>query len=726
MIPWVVLAVILCVLAFYGVKVPLGSPRQLPEWWQLVPVTPDIDPGEMHMAAATLRHSRKKVGTVTIVRRGTGIESSQLWLGIKGAPNPLTSAERIAAAGGCKLGTDAPPPQPNVNWDWWYSTPFAEQDAPAFPAADNGNNFADQANRILEEDDYLFITARPQKEGRTVAAAALSTNQSLAAAWTDAPPPDVKRPPPHPASLLAAVGGAMGAWPLLAAAIFGLGRIGIPAVVGGVIAIGVAIAAVLKAFRSSPMVHGIANGGTVPLPDSSGLLNLIARMRKDERPVPASIPFTALAAWVSGGGRTAITAPQRLAPEAVTAPDGALIGRDLADQKCYLTDYDRQFKVFVLGDPGKGKTTLLFNLLASDCQAVANGTKRGIVWIETKGQGANEAAEIMRLNGVEPLVLSAADTTGPRLELIDWKDPDRSASVLTEAMRYAFDPSAIMEQSAQVLVTTFRAAVAAPDDACADLGYSGRPDIMELGYWMLGGDPESGSMEKVERAMGHIEEFGQVLRYTKHMSKRDQQYVLEPTRNKLQALRAAKGLWIAADRPTADLATLIQGHHAIVLNLGPTDETGVYTKEIAKRCAAMLMYTLWDTIKLVCDSWQDQNLSLAIYSDELADIAGFGDSSIEVIQEMADQGRSRGVLPVFATQHYSQIPDNTLEAIMGSGTRAFFGLNNADIARRAAADLFDTYTPQEVASLPVGHCAVVVSVNSQPQKSFTLHPYKLL
>ena len=726
MIPWVVFAIILCVLAFYGVKVPVGSSRQLPDWWQLVPVTPDIDSAEMHMAAATLRHSRKKVGTVTIVRRGTGIEASQLWLGIKGAPNSRTTAERIAAAGGCKLGTEEPPPQPNVNWDWWYSIPFAEPDAPAFPGEDHGINFADQANRILEEDDYLFITARPQKEGRTVTAAALSTNQSLAAAWTDAPPPDVKRPPPHPAALLAIAGGAMGALPLVYTALVGLARIGAPSVIGGVVAIVLAIISILKAFRHAPMVYSVAKGGTVPLPDASGVWNLIAKIRKDERPVPASIPFAALAGWVAGGERTAVTAPQRLAPEAVTETEGALIGRDLADQECYLSDYDRQFKVFVLGDPGKGKTTLLFNLLASDCQAVVNGTKRGIIWIETKGQGADEAAEIMRLNGVEPLILSSAGSEGPRLELIDWEDPDRSASVLTEAMRYAFDASAIMEQSSQVLVTTFRAAIATPDEACADLGYSGRPDIMELGYWMLGGDPEAGSMERVERAMGHIEEFRQVLRYTKHMSKRDQQYVLEPTRNKLQALRAAKGLWVGTDRPTADLASLIRGHHAVVLNLGPTEAISAYTKETAGRCAAMLMYVLWDTIKAVCDSWQSQNRSLAIYSDELADIAGFGDSSIEVIREMADQGRSRGVLPSFATQHYSQIPHNTLEAIMGSGTRAFFALNNPDLARRAAADLFDSYTPQEVSSLPVGHCAIVVSANSQPQSSFTLHPYKLL
>ena len=704
-----------------GVSVSLGNKHQI-KWWRLEPVSPDIDTSSVSLAAATLRRGRR-AGTATILRKGAPAESSRLWLGIDGAANPERTAHALASAGGCKLGEAETPPSPDPQWQWWYSAPWIYPEDSEYLPEEGAAQFADHANRILDEDDYLIITARPSRDGRSIHAAALSTSPALASAWTHVPPPEVKRPRPHLAVYPAALAGLIGMVPFLFLPLSGaIARAPVGPLMGAV-AMAAAAVAVLRSFRNSPVVRTIERGGSVALPSSSGLLSLL---RKDnQKKVPAPLPIKLLAEWAAGGERTAVTAPKRLAPDEVTVQDGSRVGRDLMGRECWLADADRQWGVFAVGDPGTGKTTWLLNLLAADCKTVSAGAQRTIIWIETKGEGAKRAETVMRANGVQPLVLSSADIVGPRLEVVDWADPDRAANVLTEAMRYAFEHDDIREQSAQILVTALRAAVAAPAASCAQLDYPGRPNVMELCYWMLGGDPELGAQDRAEQALKDTPEFQQVLRYTKHMNKFDSARALEPARNKLQGLRAARGLWEAGLRPTASFADLIPGHSCVVLNLGPTEAGGAYSEQTAQRCAAMLMYLLWDSIKVQCDSWQSQGRSIAIYSDELADIAGFGDPALEVVRALADQGRSRGVLPVFATQRPGQIPPRTQEAVMSFGSRAYFRVEHHETAKNAAADLVDAYTDSELRSLPVGQCAARLRRDGVAQTAFTLCPDNL-
>ena len=714
------------------------SPRQADKlrWWEILPVTPEVDAQSMSLAMATLRKSRRKRGSVTVARVGYGSEAARVWLGVEGVASPETSARQIAEAGGARLGEPSTPPRPATWRGWYYSTVWQDPalplgSLPLEPLDQSVAAFADHANRLLEENEMCVVTARPTGDQRAVQAAMLTTSEALSSSWCDLPAPDNIGLAPRPATFVPLAGLLAALYPIVLAASswYTVNRVGLGIIVASSLAAVLAFEATICGLRRPKPVLSLFAGKGVPLPTKTVWDSLWSMSHKRKEIPPkelGSIPFSRMAGWVNGGERQAVEAVERVATELITTPDGAGIGLDLAGRECYLPDSDRPFKVFVLGDPGKGKTTLLLSLLAADAQTVQSGARKGIFWIETKGEGAKQAEQVMSQHGCVPTVFAADDLTGPMLDFVNWDDPDRAAQVLTGALRYAYDPSAIMEQSAQVLDTAFRAAVACPPEACQQLGYTGRPNIIELSYWMLGGDPEAGSMQRVEEAMGHIPEFAQVRRYTVHMNKRDQQYVLEPTRNKLQALLAAKGLWQSSGRPFAKLVDLIQHHQPVVLNLGPSSASSSYSKETAERCAAMLMYILWDAIKLHCNEWQSQGRSIAVYSDELADIAGFGDHHIEVIREMSDQGRSRGVQPVFATQHYSQLPPRTLDAVMSSGTRAYFALQNPELAQRASENLFEAYTPQEIASLPVGQCAIIISRDSRPQPAFTLLPHLML
>ena len=726
-----VAAIAISVLGWLLSRVSLRR-RHAITWWQLRPVTPEADPTAAALAVSSLRRGRRS-GTVTIVREGGEAETARQWIGVEGSSDIERSALAIARSAGCVLGDqEAPPAGPTSGLQWWYSTPMVPMGSEVF--AESGIDepgFADHANAMLEPEDLLIISARPNRRtSSTVSAAAMTTAEPMSSAWFDNPPPSPRRPPPHIAIVLPLLAFLMSVVPVVVGALIRPQ----PPQVFVLTAIGAAAAvwSGLACVKSAPAARSVSSGGGVNIPAESG--RLIDRLfRRSKTPEdggggwsPAPIPARLVAAWASGGHRTTVAAQVRYAAEVLTDPDGALLGVDLAGRECWLPDHDRQWGVFVLGDPGTGKTTLLLGLLAADCRAVAeSGVRRAQIWIETKGEGRGRAEKVMRDNGRQPLVIQADDPTGPRLDLIDWSDPTRSAKTMSEAMRYAFPDQAIMEESAEVLSTVFRAAIAAPPEGLSELGYPARPNLPELCYWMLGGDPVSKKKEQIERVLGKTPEYAQVLRYTQHKNSFQQERRLESSINKLQSLRAASGLWSTGVRREAVLSKLIEEHHAVVLNFGPSGPSGAYSEMTASRAAAMSMFFLWDTIKRICDGWQAQGRSIAIYSDELADIAGHGDPSLEVVRAMADQGRSRGVLAAFAAQRPGQIPERTREAVMSFGSRAYFRVDEVETATNACSDLDDAYHVEEIRNMEQFRCAARVRRSGIAQPAFTLLPQHL-
>ena len=730
MTPLLIVAGVGAVASLAAARLPWPTLLPKTRWWKLTPTTPELDPGAVSYAIGQIRKGRK--GSATALRIGRGGGDSDVWIGVAGASNPAHAAAEIAAAGGCQIGEECEPPKIRRDWRWFYSTVWAVPgDDVGFPEhrlseqPRDGSRFADLANqRLADPGDVLMITSKFTRSGETMNSAALSTVESAAAGWNDVPPPArPRRPPPHPlAATFAALSTLVALIPAARWGITGTGTA--VAWIGAAVAL-VAVVGLRGAYRASPMLARALEGRGVRVPGRARLITrLVNRGEPPAQPAPLAVGL--LAGWLSGGERTAVTASARHAPPALLEPAEVRIGTDPAGRDCYMTDRDRQWGVMIFGDPGMGKTTWVRNFLASDAQAVAAGAQRSIVVIETKGEGAAVAADLLRANGVEPVVVNVARAEGPRLELIDWSNPARSAHTLTEAMKYAYGPGQIFEASAEVLNAVFEAAIAAGSDpdALAQLGYNGLPNIMELGFWMCGGDPENGRQAAADTALRHLEPYGAVLRYTAHLGKYKAENVLEAPRNKLSGQRFATGLWDAGRRRTVTFRTVLEGHHALVLNLGPTAGDTGYTQLTGHRCASMAMYMLWDAITLACDSWQSQGRSVALYSDELHALAGAG-GEIEVVGVIAAEGRSRGVMPVFATQWPEHLPAAARLGVTSYGTRAYFRVDNPDVADYAARDLGDAYPAEELRNLGVGQCAARVRRDEVAQSVFTLHPAAL-
>ena len=394
----------------------------------------------------------------------------------------------------------------------------------------------------------------------------------------------------------------------------------------------------------------------------------------------------------------------------------------------------------------------MLQLLAHDSRRRATGQHVAVIWIETKGEGAARAVSVMERHGAAPLTLMGSRPSGPRLELVDRSKPAEAGRLLTEAIRYAFEADDIHQASADVLASALEAAAVFPAEAAAEIGVrgGGEPNMIHVAFRLLGGVPEE--FRVVKRVLARAVPERHRAAVERYFSRRDFEFerLVEPARNKLRDLSSVAGLFdsgggrqrvtwrelLDAAQPTVlnlgrtvavDDAGGVAGVSAVsvgdgegVANRGPSDS--MYTETTAQRAAAMAMFMLWHTIQEHCDDWQTHGRQIAVYSDELRDIAGFGKHGMEVVQAMADQGRSRGVLAAFGTQRPDQLHPSTRTAVDSFATQAYFRLRAVEAAQAASAQLYNTYTAEQISALPQGWCAISLAAEGVTPSAFTLNP----
>lgn len=730
--------VVLLVLTLAAVSVAEVPPRPARgmRWWRLEPRTPVVDPRQAARCLSGVRRGWK-TSQVTIVRKGSTDSVSSLWMGVRGPRDTRAAAKALASASGCSLASEEKPGPFSRVPKWWISKPVPVSDlapedmqrrsatrssATLHPDAyedDKVADFAAHADIYLDDDDAMVITAVPMTDNRHTSVIVATTSRQLAQSWTDVCSPKVHWPMP-----------CLTVW-----ATSGLGLLSLLLALGSVGAFGVVLKSSVAATVLAFCAAGVGVGSSLwhlwyPRAAEKVRLHWNLPLRWWTRRKTGFVPSSHFAGWANMGERAAVTALQKAAPLPVTHPAGeaALLGDDSEGRECWLPDKDRHSGVFAVGDPGTGKTTFLLGLLHEDASSRASGERKSGLWIETKGEGAARAADVIRDAGVKPVVLRADGNTGPRLELVDWGAPSRAAHLLTEAVRYAFEFDDIRSASAEILNAVFLACISSSAETAGQLGYRTRPNVLRMAYQLLGGDAADGSSAHARAVLldSGGEAANQFLSYLPpHKSKRDSQHLMEPPRNKMQALLPAEGLFEVGDRQWADLGSLICSNQFTVLDLSPAVAGGEYTDSTAKRAAAMCMFVAWDTIKRHCDNWQREGRSVSLYSDELADVAGLGDSRAEIVQQISDQGRSRGVWPTFATQRPGQIPPATREAVMSFGSRVYFRTEHYDTAERAATDLDGVYAVSELRSFGVGICAARLRCGGVAQPAFTLYPRNL-
>lgn len=701
-------------------------------WWEATVTGSPVNLEHVELAVATTRrNSDTRTPVVAFARVGCEDTQSRLLFGFRRSQSAVRDAQSLAKVLGLELGEQVSPRWVPPTGGWWQAARPPDKDNDEEPLTvltpvtqrhdqpeGQSTAFADSVEQHLTGPlDALVVCWRAGSQPEQVGAAAWATSKSLAALWlghagTGSQGMQLSQPAVQAVGLVsrlvAAAGGVAAAVQVV---LFGAGFSDagtLFAILLAVVSTGWSVTGVLGQIKNPPAVRHL-RGGRVMLPCSKH-----GHMRAWK-----------VAEWVSGGSTAALTATRRAAPDVMTTPAGVPIGVDAAGRRCWLADRDRQWGVILFGDPGTGKTTAALNLLAGDCQAIAAGQQRTVIWIETKGEGAERASTVVEANGVTPVVLNIAVADGLWLELVDRSDPTRAGQLLSEAMRYAFEPGDIQAHSQSVLTAAFRAAASVSNVAAAELGFPAPLNLVEAALVLLGTDAEA------RRALGRAaspEHRAALAQYVgANLTAYERRRQVDAPTNKLNALLPARGLFDGANRYWATFDYLLAEPRAVVVNVNPPSgatSTG-YTDQTAQRVAAMVMYVLWDAIQRCCDSWQQQDRSVAIYSDELRDIAGFGGDGLDVVRAIADQGRSRGVMPVFATQRPRQLIPGTREAVMSFGTRGYFRLESQDEAGAAADDLDSAYTAGEIRSLPVGSCVLRTRRDGQAQPAFTLQPEHL-
>jgi len=483
------------------------------------------------------------------------------------------------------------------------------------------------------------------------------------------------------------------------------------------------------------------------------------------------------------------------APSALNAPNGVRLGWDANGKPVHVSDFDRQSGIFVTGDPGFGKTQELIciwggDLIARKYGLTADGPplrdgKMAMLWVETKGEGAQRAlaaARRARYTADEVLYFDAGSAAGPRLELLDRNRPATSARDFVAALTYTLKEGAIESASKDVLLKVLTLALLAPQHVIAHAiaeGNLASDSPIELAVVLLGGrvkddsqkylfealrraaaisvpspaipiDPEAipGDPEAYNAFAATFAETDEALPgdpavadtalsravadwdFYIQMNDRDRAAHFKAPLNKMSDLRGMPNLWNRDDtRPTYTLSQLLREHRVAVLDFsgGAThDEMSMSSDELTQVLATISLVLLRNAIRATCRGWQATNQSVGFYCDELATIAGKGnDLDGDVIAWAFDKGRAFGLQMAVATQRWQQLPQHVATAARTAGTLVYLCLGVPDVATAAIGDVApadSAYTVEDLEHLARREAIAKTRVHGSPLRTpFTLH-----
>jgi hypothetical protein len=467
----------------------------------------------------------------------------------------------------------------------------------------------------------------------------------------------------------------------------------------------------------------------------------------------------------------------------LTRDVASLFGHDPNGRPVKILDHDRKHGVFIVGDPGSGKSFTCLNLWKEDAASRIHAPKRRggrmtMLWIETKGDGADQADRALRSVGYreqDRVRFDLAADTGWRLELLDRTRPEMTAARLVAAFTYAFETGSVGPRAAEAMRAAFTIAPSI-DPTIAEAADMPKawPNVLYVAIVMMGADDRDGSpRQKLLNAFKHaaVDEYRRVngraptdaldadalamraeesavddeLRlntedgnattgsplydawrawsYYEAMPKRQRGEILDSPRNKLTAVAQLHSLWTPdASRKDFTLGQLLEYHGVGILNFGSSLH-GAVDEMTSSRLAAITLYLLWEEVKATCAGWLDQGRSVGIYADELTNLSGTG-SGNDVIEQMRDKGRSSGVQLTLATQRFTQLPQRTMESTMGFGARCYMTTESIQQNTAAAMDLNGgpegIITPRDIRELPSGWCAVRMRFRDGGLPPFTL------
>ena len=432
-----------------------------------------------------------------------------------------------------------------------------------------------------------------------------------------------------------------------------------------------------------------------------------------------------------GGSSGMAQVKVRSAPVALVEDIGPLVGSSLAGEPVHLSAAEAWQSTAIVGSPGSGKTGLVQSLFAWHClERVAPSGKPGrpgdkcaLVCFEHKGEegvaGYRRWAETI---GDDLLVVELANPDTPAIDLFN--DPSMSAAERAEsfvsAMRYAYEDGAIQGRSTEVLNVVLTAALACPEEvAMTTRDVVDPPSFVSIAHILLGSRDDAKGVALAAQmgrwAAEHIDtragaELAQAVSrleilYGQTVTPSQRRNLTEAARNKVDDLMRVPTWW-SHSRPVLSWSQILSSHAAVVLNAGSTRDGRLVDETTGRIVSSMLAWSLEDAIKRTCSGWQEAGRSVAIFADELSQLAC---SSSEVVEWLRNQGRGYGVRCYFATQQPEQLDERLRSVLLGFGTLFWFQQANAGVVAQAVQQLSLTgeeWTVSDLGNLEAFHAVL--------------------
>lgn len=411
-----------------------------------------------------------------------------------------------------------------------------------------------------------------------------------------------------------------------------------------------------------------------------------------------------LMGWCLGGldapgsvGRFAAPPPSLLR---ATPPRPATAGRPLGvsthpaahGQSVWLPPSSYATGSYVIGPPGRGKSTLLAQWALSEARAGGS-----VIVLEPKGDLLTDIAarlpehgNVVTIDpGVDGPVVGINPLAGPR------DDAERRADSILNLLREVFG-TAIGPRSADVLLHALIMAARLDDGMLTDV----MPLLTNPRF-----------RRRVAARVGDPLTISPWLAWFDSLSDADRSQVVAPIGNKVRPWTARPAIrhLLGQPRPKFDLAQVFDRPTVLLINLN----AGVVGPETARLVGSLILGQLWEGIQRQTARPAAFRRPVTVMVDEWHNfVAGL---------DFADMlARARGAKTNFvvAHQHLGQVsPQLRSAALANIGSQVVFRPAEED-ARTLARVLGEPVTPEDLARLGAYHAAVNVPVDGVPGPAF--------
>lgn len=450
--------------------------------------------------------------------------------------------------------------------------------------------------------------------------------------------------------------------------------------------------------------------------------------------------------------------------------DDLFIGMAGKDQPFYFPLSQVNYPLFTAGGMGSGKTNFMQVLFTSaSFQGMRLRAQKKMrlttLWGETKGKGAYDTWDLVKnmrgamfLNVNDPKATFRLALEGPRI------GETYRGKVTTPAMVYAnaadllvavkskMGDSSIGPNSDAAMTAGFRAAMLLNSDELKLLELGGsvsvdKPNVIKLCNILLGNDSqrEIGDMlgvirnelqDKLDRGdlSDDSREFllhdvlNTLMPYNDLKNKGRREAASAP-KNKLEKLGNAVSYWEPSpSRKDTYIGEIVEHGAPVVLNTGGVKVPGPdgreefmqpITDDVSMILLGATTYSVWRYIRSAGVNWEDSNIRIMQFYDEVSHIADDVESGEDIITAQVNEGRSFGDGMFMATQNLGRLPERIGKQVMSTPTRIWFKQDSTEELEIIEKDIGEesTFTKSNLKSLQRGQGVATVQMGPMEGKA---------